>query len=204
VRDAISMLTDRQPLFSVLWHCPLLASSEYASLGQDEGGFYLRGVVALPKDDIPCLIEYHVVVNRHWFPRSASATVTTSQDVREMRLATDGSMRWTLNGNPAPMLDGCRDIDLGWTPATNTIPIRRLGLDVGESATITEAWITFPDLDAVKNEQTYERLADSRWRYRSGEYDFELMTDEASGLVVAYGEDLWRGVAMVETPRRRR
>ena len=36
-------------------------------------------------------------------------------------------------------LDGCPDVDFGWTPATNTVPIRRLGLEVGETASITAA-----------------------------------------------------------------
>ena len=97
------------------------------------------------------------------------------------------------------MLDGCTDIDLGWTPATNTVPIRRLDLPVGESATISASWIRFPEFDVVKNDQTYERLAHDRWRYRSGPYDFKLVTDIASGLVLSYGEDLWQAVALTST-----
>jgi hypothetical protein len=125
--------------------------------------------------------------------------VTTPERVQEIGLASDGSGLWTVNGEPASRLDGCRDIDLGWTPATNTIPIRRLGLQVGEKATIAASWVRFPELDVVRSDQQYERLAPDRWRYRSGKYDFELVTDAASGLVLAYGEDLWRAVATAVT-----
>jgi hypothetical protein len=182
--------------FTVLWHCALLSSSEYASLRQDEDGFHLRGMVVLALDDRPCLIDYQVVADSGWVPSSAVATVTTPQRVQKRRLESDGAGGWTLNGDRAPGLDGCSDLDLGWTPATNTIPIRRLGLAVGETATISAAWIRFPELDVVKNDQTYERLAPDRWRYRSGEYDFELVIDPSSGLVLAYGEDLWRAAAI--------
>jgi uncharacterized protein len=102
---------------------------------------------------------------------------------------------WELDGLPAPDLENCEDIDLGWTPATNTIPIRRLELEVGETASITAAWVRFPELDVVANEQQYTRLADDRWRYRSGDFDFELITDPGSGLVLEYGDDLWRASA---------
>jgi uncharacterized protein len=109
-------------------------------------------------------------------------------------MTSDHVGQWEMDGRPAPVLDGCRDIDLGWTPATNTIPIRRLGLETGETATLA-AWVRFPELDVVANEQHYTRLAQDRWRYRSGDYDFELVTDVATGLVLAYGDDLWHAAA---------
>lgn len=185
-----------RPQFSILWHCAPLASSEYATLRQDGNLFRLRGVVVLPLEDVPCRIDYHLAINSRWVPLSASATLTTPKRVQEVRVVSDGAGCWTLGGEPAPMLDGCTDIDLGWTPATNTIPLRRLDLQVGERATISASWIRFPEFDVVKNDQTYERLRVDRWRYRSGAYDFQLVTDVASGLVLEYGEDLWRAVAL--------
>ena len=81
------------------------------------------------------------------------------------------------------------------TPATNTVPIRRLGLEVGETAGLTAAWVRFPELDVVASEQWYRRLAIDRWQYTSGDYDCQLVTDPATGLVLSYGEDLWRAAA---------
>ena len=100
----------------------------------------------------------------------------------------------------ADYLDGCTDVDLGWTPATNTIPIRRLNLAIGDTETISAAWIRFPELDVVVSPQRYTRLADDCWRYQSGHYDFALTSDVASGLVLAYGDDLWRAVAVSAAP----
>jgi hypothetical protein len=74
------------------------------------------------------------------------------------------------------------DLDLGSTPATNTIPIRRLALEIGETTDITVAWVRFPELDVVASEQRYTRLATDRWRYQSGDYDFGLRTDVTTGL----------------------
>ena len=115
--------------------------------------------------------------------------------VRNIELRRDEIGHWELDGSAAPHLGSCSDIDLGWTPATNTIPIRRLDLEVGETASIVAAWVRFPELDVIANQQHYTRMAPERWQYRSGEYDFELVTDASSGLVLAYGRDLWRAVA---------
>ena len=179
----------------ILWHCSLLASSEYASLIELENDNRLRGLAVLPLDGAPCHIDYTVAVDRDWMPWTCSVRVMLPTHVRTVELRSDHVGRWEVNGEPAPHLDGCADIDLGWTPATNTVPIRRLDMEVGETASVSAAWIRFPELDVVANAQRYTRLAPDRWRYRSGEYDFELLTDAASGLVLAYGDDLWRAAA---------
>jgi uncharacterized protein len=179
----------------ILWHCADLASSEHAWLLDEGEGHRLGGVVALTRDGDPCHITYEVAVDHHWLPLVATAMVTTPADVSRIALASDGDGRWMLDGMTAPLLDGCRDVDLGWTPATNTIPIRRLALELGETASISAAWVRFPELDVVASEQRYTRLGNDRWRYRSGEYDFELRTDDLTGLVLSYGDNLWRAMA---------
>ena len=188
-------MTDGQVEHQVVWHCSLLSSSEHASLLEGHNGHRLHGLAVLPLGDLPCHIDYVVTMDGEWRPLEARATITTPSGTREMVLCSDRAGGWALNGSPASHLEGCGDVDLGWTPATNTVPIRRLRLEVGESATITAAWMRFPELDVVRNMQAYTRLANDRWRYRSADYDFELVTDVTTGLVLSYGDDLWRVAA---------
>ncbi len=84
-------------------------------------------------------------------------------------------------------------MDLEWTPATNTLPIRRLGLEIGGSAGIAAAWIRTQDFSIERLDQIYERLELARWRYRSGDFSADLTVD-SEGLVLEY-EGFWRAVA---------
>ena len=179
----------------VLWHCSRLSSSEHAVLVDGEDGYRLRGVAVLPLRELPCHIDYAVTVDRQGRPGWARATITTPSGRREIVLRSQHGASWEVDGEMVPHLDGCQDVDFGWTPATNTVPIRRLGLGVGEQASITAAWVRFPELDVVASEQGYQRLAVDRWQYTSGEYDYELVVDPDTGLVLAYGDDLWRAAA---------
>ena len=179
----------------ITWHCSLLASSEYASLIELDSHRRLQGVAVLPLDGEPCRIDYDVMLDERWHPRSCRVGVTVPAHVRTIELRSNLVGRWELDGEAAPHLDGCADIDLGWTPATNTVPIRRLDLEVGGTADIKAAWIRFPELDVIADEQRYTRLAPDRWRYLSGHYDFEVVTDATSGMVLAYGDDLWEASA---------
>jgi hypothetical protein len=100
-------------------------------------------------------------------------------------------------------LAGALDIDLGFTPATNTLPIRRLALTVGASAPVQSAWLRFPELRLEPLHQTYNREAERVFHYRAlvdGEpFEAQLDTDRF-GRVVRY-EGLWEADAIDdETP----
>jgi hypothetical protein len=179
----------------ILWHCSLLSSSEHAVLAESGDGYRLQGVAVLPLGELPCHIDYAVGVDRQGRPSQARATITTPAGTREIVLRSQHGAGWEVDGELRPDLDRCPDVDFGWTPATNTVPIRRLGLEVGETASITAAWVRFPELDVVASEQRYRRLATNRWQYTSGQYDYQLTVDPDTGLVLAYGDDLWRAAA---------
>jgi hypothetical protein len=186
----------------VHWHCADLASSEHAVIRIDDASAsqQIRGVAAAPRDDAPAHIEYSIDLVA-WHTRRVHVRIDAAGEIVELDvvLAVDGT--WTIGGRAAGHLDGCTDIDLGWTPATNTIAMRRLALVDGETAVITAAWVRFPELDILASRQEYTRLAADRWRYQSGPYDYELVVDPGTGLVVAYGDDLWRAVT-IRTVRR--
>ena len=108
-------------------------------------------------------------------------------------LAADGAGQWTRDAAPLPDLSGALDVDLGFTPATNTLPIRRLALAVGESAPVRSAWLRFPELRLEPLEQTYTREAEQTFRYRAvvdGEPFVARLDTDVFGRVVG-SEGLW-------------
>lgn len=84
---------------------------------------------------------------------------------------------------------GCIDIDLNFSPATNLIPIRRIALEIGDTAVVRAAWLRFPSFRLELLEQSYTRLGEHEYRYRSanGKFEASLTVDE-QGLVVRYGK----------------
>ena len=88
-------------------------------------------------------------------------------------------------------------MDLGCSPSTNTLPIRRLRLGLGASQTIQAAWIRFPELEVVKAAQTYTRLDEYTYRYASGTFQAEISVDD-DGVVAAYAE--WLRTAYASGP----
>ncbi len=87
-------------------------------------------------------------------------------DDPDLWLGTDGSGRWgEVNGAHRTDLDGCTEIDLACTPFTNTLPIRRLQLDVGDAADISVATIDVETLAVVPVKHRYHHTEPRRFEH---------------------------------------
>jgi hypothetical protein len=106
-------------------------------------------------------------------------------------LEPDGEGHWRVNGNLVPELDGCLDVDLEASVCTNTIPVHRLRLGVGQRAEVPATYVRAPGLVVQRLEQEYVRVEDEegmqRYDYRSVTFDFQCrLVYDRSGLVVEY------------------
>src|SRR5262245_7859692 len=130
---------------------------------------------------------YRVECDTSW--RATTMQARLAGVDRDIDLATDGAGHWR-DGNGASLhdLDGAIDIDLSVTPFTNTLPIRRLDLDEGQSADIRAVYVRLPELNVAIDAQRYTCLKRGRqYRYESLDSDFVRDIDvDADGLVVTY------------------
>jgi uncharacterized protein len=179
----------------ILWRSEQLQSAERFAGGATTDGWRLEGTVVVPIDGEPSEIRYGVDLDTRWRTRRAVVDIRSAEGERTITLAGDGEGRWSVEGAPTQPLDGCIDIDLGFSPATNTLQIRRLGLAVGEEQTLPVAWLSFPELELQPLVQTYTHLSADRWQYASGTFKAYLDVDP-NGFVLRYGDDeLWTAVA---------
>lgn len=181
----------------VLYHCDLLASAEHVSLltvGDDR--LAIEGRCVMPLGDVPCDIGYRMGIDLAIETIHLEATIHANGHRREVAIDADHGA-WSLDGKPDEKLAGCSHVDLGWTPITNTVAMRAIGLDlpVGESATITSARFRFPELRFDPEQQTYTRESEATWRYQGGPFEYLLTVEPETGIVTEYGDDLWKSVA---------
>ncbi|HET8789050.1 MAG TPA: putative glycolipid-binding domain-containing protein, partial [Actinomycetes bacterium] len=154
----------------------------------------LSGTVLTPEHGTPLDVRYRVEAGPDGLTRRVELELDGGA-VRRVLLA-DGAGRWRWGDGPElPEVAGALDVDLTVTPATNTLPIRRLArhLETGQAADLQMAWVQFPDLEVILSAQRYERLAPDRWRFSTGDFSAELRVDP-DGLVLDYG-GLFRSLA---------
>jgi uncharacterized protein len=166
------------------------AGLERFELLPDAKGWTLRGTILVVEDGASFEARYELRCDEAWVTRAVAIDLRGPEGERSLRLTAEGG-RWYDDGVEREAVRGCSDIDLAWTPSTNTLPIRRLDLAVGQEQAVTAAWVRFPALTIEPLSQEYRRLADRRYRYSSagGRFVAELEVDE-HGLVTTYGQ-IW-------------
>ena len=177
---------------SILWRRVDRPGHEAARLARQPPHRLLGGTAVFAHDGQPCMLSYTVLCDEAWQTRSAKVAGWIGERVVDIELTADLSRRWWMNGVEHPELTGCIDVDLGFSPSTNTLPIRRLNLAVGAEAVVHAAWLAFPALTLRPLDQVYRRTGDRRYYYESagGSFSAEIEVNEA-GLVTNY-PGLWR------------
>jgi len=172
---------------------------EVCTLTVRDSGLSLVGTVLGAEGGLPVRIEYRVLTDATGLTTAAHIRDMRGFEQRTLALLRDPKGGWTVDGVGVRGLKGCTDVDLGCSPSTNTLPVRRLRIAVGASLTIQAAWVRFPELTVTKAAQTYTRLDEFTYRYASGTFSAELVVDD-EGLVTEYAE--WRrsGVALGPDP----
>jgi hypothetical protein len=175
------------PTVVAMWQRTDALGLEYCTLATRPDGATLSGTVLAAPDDVPMRLVYAVRCDDAWRTTTAAIDLHHAGVHTRVELACDDTLRWYLGGEHLPELDGCEDVDLSATPSTNTLPIRRLALEVGASRDVLAAWIRFPSCEIAPLPQRYTRLGDRRFRYesRGGAFVAELEVD-AHGLVIDY------------------
>jgi hypothetical protein len=170
---------------------------EHCSLAERADGWQIQGTV-IHAERSPLLVRYHVTCDALWRTRTVAIEIDTGRGLQTLGMTVDEERRWWSADVELVAFRGCDDVDLGVTPATNTLPIRRLNLAIGETRAVTAAWLQFPELESEPLSQHYTRLDARRYRYESGggAYTTEITVDEL-GLVTHYA-DGWERIATAD------
>lgn len=158
---------------------------------QGSGGRRLEGYVSAVEDSRAWAVRYAIAVDTAGRTRRASIQTRTAHGHRAVTVEADGDGHWRVDGEPAVALDGCLDIDLEASAATNAFPVARLGLAVGAAADAPAAYVRVLDSAVERLEQRYARIADDgdrqRFRYAAPAFAVEaVLVYDPSGFVLNY------------------
>jgi uncharacterized protein len=176
-------------LKTLFWKSTEEGSLEHFSLHKTAEQYVLGGVI-LCNYNAPTRVNYKITTSPNWHTQSVEVSVLGIEQ-ETLRLEVTPKQEWFLNGKRLEAFSGLIDVDLGITPATNTLPIRRLNLAVNESAELTMVWIRFPELTIEPLAQRYTRHSENSYRYENADGSFSAdLSVDGLGVVESYGE-IW-------------
>jgi uncharacterized protein len=175
----------------------------------DRSGLYARGTI-VGTAPVAYSGSYELLADQDWATARLSVSIEGAGWLRSLKLERAAG-RWHVSAGEQGDLDaalmhegqaradlpgaedsnrlaGALDVDLGYSPLTNTLPIRRLGLRsaaAGTTHTLAIAWVLVPSLVVVPAKQTYTVVAPGTIRYSSGDFSADLEVD-GDGYVTHY------------------
>ena len=172
---------------AILWRRVDRPGHESARVSPGAAGWELAGTAVFAHEGKACGFNYTIACDREWRTKSADVVGWLGADAVRVNALVGEDGRWRVDGVDIPEIAGCVDVDLNFSPSTNLLPIRRLDLAVGEEKEVRAAWLRFPSFRFGPLEQTYRRLAEGRYVYRSagGRFERELDVD-GNGFVLRY------------------
>ena len=186
----------------ILWRRLDVPGHDTCRILEVPDGARLVGVAVFAHAAGPAALSYAVDCDDRWRPLAARVEGWVGERAVAHTLARDGTT-WLLDGAPVRNLDGCVDLDLGFTPATNTLALRRMDLKIGDEADAPAAWLELDDAAGGsagssgalfrlrRLDQSYVREDTERYAYTSDTgYDDTLRVDPATRLVTDYPK-LW-------------
>ncbi len=175
---------------SILWRRLDTPGHDACRLERTDAGWVLDGTAVFRHDDAPAWLTYRIACDLAWHtqngevhgwlgPRAVDYTILRTDDA------------CTLNGDVAPGLESCTDLDLAFTPATNLIQLRRVALTEGQAADVPAAWLD-TSAGALKClPQRYERRGNSAYWYQAPSVSYvALLETDPAGFIRRY-PGLW-------------
>ena len=177
---------------TIIWHRLDTPGHESARVFLTKSRWTLTGTAVFVHERQPCQLNYLLKCDSKWQTLSARIAGWVGDEVIRVDILVDSEQHWRLNNELCAEVTGCTDLDLNFSPLTNTLPIRRLNIAVGQKAKVRAAWLRFPSFKLEPLEQVYRRTDISKYRYESddGKFVAELEVNDA-GLVTHY-PNFWR------------
>jgi hypothetical protein len=189
---------ERTDIKSILWCGFVLPGHEVCRLYFRGSEWHVEGTAVFSYEGAPVQLNYQILCDEAWQSLSGNVEGWLGRTAVGIRIKTDPSRRWWLNGVEQPEVMGCIDLDLNFSPSTNLLPIRRLDIPVGETAEIKAAWLRFPSFKLEPLLQRYSHLTETTYRYESAGGQFVAdLTVNRWGFVIDY-PGLWQSEAVSE------
>jgi hypothetical protein len=179
------------PAWASWRHCGLRDGFEVVVLRPHHGGYVLDGSTTAVQDGGPWAVSYRIEVDATWATRRAEVSAHSPAGRRAIGLQRAADGRWLVDGTALRGFEDCLDVDLESSALTNALPVHRLGLEVGETASAPAVFVRAPELAVERLEQSYTRRDDEpagqSFDYAAPRFDFRCRLGyDRHGLVLSY------------------
>ncbi len=175
----------------VLWRRLDAPGHDACRLERHAAGWQIDGAAVFREDGMPARLDYRVRCDFEWMTQHGHVCGWLGAQSVEFTIVRTPAGVWTLNGAVVQGLESCADLDLGFTPATNVLPIRRLALAEGQAGQAPAAWLHVSTGTLEVLPQRYERRAEATYWYEAPRFTYAALLEVTPAGFVRRYPGLW-------------
>jgi len=176
-----------------VWKNSMMNLTEFVSIVREEMTT-VKGYITGEGYEKPWQVNYTLTLNPRWEAQTVFIEVMSEQNYT-IALHKNELQQW-LNekGEHLEAFDGCVDVDISFTPFTNSLPINRLQLTKGEGQDIRVVYVDVRNGVVKTVKQRYLNKGSQIYKYENEDsgYISELIVDK-DGYVVDY-PGIWQQI----------
>ncbi|MFN0074363.1 MAG: putative glycolipid-binding domain-containing protein [Chloroflexota bacterium] len=176
---------------TVLWRRIDSPGHDACRLQSSEAGWSLDGTAIFSQSGIPAQLAYQVECDREWHTRWGHVHGWIGARSVTLDIVRTSRGDWAFNGAVITKLGHCVDLDLGFSPSTNLIAIRRLALGIGQAAEASAAWLDVLAESLVPLPQRYARRAVTTYWYEAPTVEYAAVLEVNSIGFIQHYPGLW-------------
>jgi hypothetical protein len=166
-------------------------------LRQEADGWVLQGTSVFLHQSEPAQICYVVRCDSAWRTVSGRIDGFIGQIGLDYTVARQGG-HWTFNGVPVAGLGHLLDLDLGFTPATNLLQMRRVLIGERETVPLPVAWFNLDSRTLTELPQVYEHRSQDEFWYRAPSVGYEGLLKIAPNGFIGLYPGLWEAEVLYQ------
>ncbi|MDW7774045.1 MAG: putative glycolipid-binding domain-containing protein [Desulfobulbaceae bacterium] len=176
---------------TILWRRLDAAGHDACRLVRKVDAWRLEGMAVFRHGRVPACLVYEIGCDGGWRTLDGLVHGWMGDRPVDYRVTRKPNGIWTLNGQIIPGLDGCINLDLGFTPATNLLQLQHAALQIGQAADVPVAWLDVDRGTLSTLHQRYERRTVEGYWYEAPRFGyFALLQVNTNGFVEKY-PNLW-------------
>ena len=157
---------------SILWRRLNQAGHDACRLTHERERWRLEGVAAFCEHASVVQLAYRVTCDALWRTIDAHVHGSLGSQPLDIGIRRAATGVWIMNGEALPGLHDCLDVDLGFSPSTNALHIRRISLEIGQRAEVPVAWVDIFERRLNRLAQSYERRSEKTYWYEAPQFGY--------------------------------
>lgn len=176
---------------SILWRRLDTPGHDACRLDRDALGWRIEGTAVFRQGTIPAQLSYRVTCDLGWHTQEGHVQGWIGARSLDLAITRTRAAVWTMDGAVVPDLGNCIDLDLGFTPATNLISLRRLALHEGQAVEVPAAWLDVSAGTLGLLPQRYERRTEETYWYEAPSFGYAALLQVAPTGFIRLYPGLW-------------